>query len=761
MKRFNIGIAVAAIKDPFSYQLSRGAMSAAEKFDVNLYIFPGKYIGVDYSAYYDECRYEYQYNALFDIAAAAKLDYMISAVGSIAYPLDNEGKKRHLDSFGGIPVLSVAANIYGYDYLMFDNRTGITQAVDHLVKEQGKRRIGMLYGDLNNCECAERFEAYRSALKKNGLPFDPALCMASDISENIYKEASLLVDGNPGIDAVLCVNDKMAETVYKVLNDRGIHIGREVAVVGFDDLPFASKLEPPLASVKADAYKLGERAVEKAVNFLRGVPDNNSFLPTEFIPRQSSYGQAGLYNSPDAVFSGTPSETAGKVCDYLYESGALSLERKTVYDFVKSFFEEMFRRFGSKRADTEDYNEVADMVDVFFNKEFIIVDHVNVLHELIDSGYRYLMRKCFSENEPYIRRLYNFFYKRINLDIASDYHILEEKHKLAVHYDNIVLRDALMIGDNLSESYSKMLKTLHLIGADSSYSYIFSEPVEYHMGERFPANKLSFYFAGYAYGRDVFSIPEDNRRMSAKDIFADKLFNGSKRHTLIAADLFCKEYQYGMVLCEPRSVDFFDELELLTYQLSSVVKMVHLLESREQTLIELHSKNLALEDMSRIDELTNVYNRRGFYSAASELVRANGIGRSYIVCYADMDNLKMVNDRFGHMEGDFSIRSLADCLREIFGEKAVIGRMGGDEFAVLLSSSESSGCDDILRRKEESIERLNANSGKPYLINMSVGLAECCVSNSYDLKEGMDKADGKLYDAKAKRKKVINIRAAV
>lgn len=755
MKRFKIGIAVAAIKDPFSYQLSRGAMSAAERLGVDLYIFPGKYIGVDYSAFFDECRYEYQYNALFDIAAAAKLDYMISAVGSIAYPLNNEGKKRHLESFGDVPTLSIAADIEDYDYLMFDNRTGITQAVDHLVREQGKRHIGMLYGDLNSCECKERFEAYLTALKNNGLPFDPALCMASDISEHIYKEASQLVDNNPELDAVLCVNDKMAETVYKVLNDRGIHIGRDIAVVGFDDLPFASKLEPPLASVRADAYKLGERAVEKAVNFLSGIPDSEKYLPTEFIPRQSSYGQSGLYNSPDAVFGGSPAETAAKVCTYLYESGALSLDKKTVYDFVKSFFEEMFRRFGDRRADTDDYNAAADMVDVFFNKEFIIVDHVNVLHELIDSGYRYLMRKCSAENEPYIRRLYNFFYKRINLDIAADYHTLEVKHKLAVHYDNIVLRDALMIGENLRESYSKMLKTLHLIGADSSYSYIFSEPVEYHMGERFPADKLDFYFSGYAFGRDVHSIPEDERRRSASEIFTDELFDGDKRHTLIAADLFCKEYQYGMVLCEPHSVDFFDELELITYQLSSVVKMVHLLESREQALMELHSKNLALEDMSRIDELTGVFNRRGFYSAASDMVRENGSGRSYTVCYADMDNLKMVNDRFGHMEGDFSIKSLAQCLREIFGEEAVIGRMGGDEFAVLIPSAPGDSPEAILNRKEESIKQLNANAGKPYLINMSVGLAECPISNSYDLKEGLDKADGSLYGAKAKRKKAI------
>lgn len=755
MKRFKIGMAVATIKDPFSYQLSQGAMSAAERLNADLCIFPGKYIGVDYGRYNDQARYEYQYNALFDIAAAAEFDYIISAVGSIAYPLDNEGKKRHLEIFGKTPTLSVAAKIDGYDHLMFDNRTGIMQAVEHLVKEQGKKCIGMLCGDLNSSECVERFEAYRTALEKNGLPYDPKLVVPSDISDNIYKEAGRLVDNNPDLDAVICANDIMAQTLYTVLNDRGIHIGRDIAVTGFDDLPFAAKLEPPLASVRADAYKLGVRAVEKAVNFLSGTPDDENYLATEFIPRLSSCGQSGLYNSPDSVFCGSETEIAGKVCAYLYESGALTVDKAVLFDFVKKFLENMYARFGNRRASPEDYNETADMIDLFFNKDFEIVNHISVIHDLIDSGYRYLMRKCLPENEPYIRRLYNFYYKRINLDIASDFHVFEEKHKLTVHYDNIVLRDTLMIGENLSESYSRMLRPLHLIGADSSYAYILSEPVEYHEGQHFPAGSTDFNFSGYAFGSETFSIPAEKRRVSARDIFRNELYNGDKRHTLIAADLFCKEYQYGIVLCEPHSVDFFDELELITYQLSSVVKMVHLLRSREQALDELHTKNLALEDMSRIDELTRIYNRRGFYSAATELVKKHGKGAEYTICYADMDNLKMVNDRFGHTEGDFSIRSLANCLKEIFGDIAVIGRMGGDEFAAVLPVTDELTNDDILRRRQESIDRLNSAAGKPYYINMSMGVISCKVFNSYDLKEGIDKADGKLYAAKAQRKKEI------
>lgn len=137
MKRFKIGMAVAAIKDPFSYQLSQGAMSAAERLDADLCIFPGKYIGVDYERYNDQSRYEYQYNALFDIAAAAEFDYIISAVGSIAYPVDNEGKKRHLEIFGQTPTLSVAAKIDGYDHLMSASRhtaQHLSRTVSHMTR---------------------------------------------------------------------------------------------------------------------------------------------------------------------------------------------------------------------------------------------------------------------------------------------------------------------------------------------------------------------------------------------------------------------------------------------------------------------------------------------------------------------------------------------------------------------------------------------------------------------------------------------------
>lgn len=106
-KRYNIGLLIANITDAFSNGIAKGAIRRAAELDANLVIFPGKYIGI-------QNKYEYQYNVLFDIAAAAELDYLITAVGTIAYAYDGDQRKAFLDILGNTPVLSVASEIPVY-----------------------------------------------------------------------------------------------------------------------------------------------------------------------------------------------------------------------------------------------------------------------------------------------------------------------------------------------------------------------------------------------------------------------------------------------------------------------------------------------------------------------------------------------------------------------------------------------------------------------------------------------------------------------
>lgn len=750
--RFNIGLAVATITDPFSNQLARGAMLAAERLDANLFIFPGKYVGVDLSVKEPEAKYEYQYNVLFSHAANAKLDHLIVAAGTIAYTCDVNKKKELLRSFGDTPLLSVSAEIEGYDFLQYDNRSGIIQAVDYLAR-QGKKHIGMLYGVLSNSECAERYEAYLYALKKNGLEFKKSYAAASDISYCIKEEAEMLIDSNPELDAVLCANDMMAAAVYDVLHEKDLRIGRDIAVVGFDDLPLASKLEPPLASVRADACLLGQRAVEKAVNYLNGIDDGCHYIDTQFIPRQSSCGQPETFTPPDTFFSGDSEEIIGSVLRYISGSpGGYHVNPETA-DFIRRIICSLEESFILKKTSEKDLRDIMDIVDAYFNKELVVNENAIRIHALTDGAYNWTLSRCPDENIPYLRQLYVYFYKRLNLYILANCRKLEESYSDRIHFDNLVTRDTLFYNGNLSDSYARILKKLHHIGSDTSYIYTFEKPIINRSGDVFPEDPV-WYFKGYAYGAETFTVPAEEQRMTCPQVFCNKYLAADRRHTMIAADLFSAELQYGMLLCEPETADFFDELEFVTYQISSVLKTIELLKNQEKMLAELHSRNLVLENISKIDELTGINNRRGFYLEAEELIgRPENNGKSYIVCYADMNDLKVVNDSYGHIEGDFSLNALARCMKYIFGDHAVVGRTGGDEFAAIVLKEVTGGTEELTERCRKIIEEINTTSGKPYRITMSMGLYECECENSYDLKDALDKADDKLYEHKARKAK--------
>ena len=94
---------------------------------------------------------------------------------------------------------------------------------------------------------------------------------------------------------------------------------------------------------------------------------------------------------------------------------------------------------------------------------------------------------------------------------------------------------------------------------------------------------------------------------------------------------------------------------------------------------ELKMRELALKDI-----LTGLYNRRGFLTFAEQLLRlSDRTHRGLILIYADLDNLKQINDDHGHEEGDRALVIIADVFRETFRDSDVIGRVGGDEFAIL------------------------------------------------------------------------------
>ena len=163
----------------------------------------------------------------------------------------------------------------------------------------------------------------------------------------------------------------------------------------------------------------------------------------------------------------------------------------------------------------------------------------------------------------------------------------------------------------------------------------------------------------------------------------------------------------------------------------------------------------AIRELSLRDELTKLYNRRGFYVLAEQALRlAHRIGEPFFVLFIDVDDLKKTNDALGHEVGSELLRETAALIENTFRETDVIARIGGDEF-VVAGRVEVGGVGNPVARLEEAVRRQNAMPGQRFPISFSLGFALSTEgSRSETLEELLHRSDAIMYEAKRTKKRL-------
>ncbi len=183
---------------------------------------------------------------------------------------------------------------------------------------------------------------------------------------------------------------------------------------------------------------------------------------------------------------------------------------------------------------------------------------------------------------------------------------------------------------------------------------------------------------------------------------------------------------------------------------------------------ERRAHEAALHELSQRDELTGLFNRRGFFAhAESALVQAARTQTPRLLLYGDLDRFKAINDTRGHAAGDAALRAVARALRAVFRPVDVLGRLGGDEFVVLAEGTAEraialrSRLADALASAAHDAAALGGAD-----VAMSVGMAAFrpdvpgVGSGAALLSALLKEADAKLYAAKAARKGARGVTAA-
>ncbi len=161
-----------------------------------------------------------------------------------------------------------------------------------------------------------------------------------------------------------------------------------------------------------------------------------------------------------------------------------------------------------------------------------------------------------------------------------------------------------------------------------------------------------------------------------------------------------------------------------------------------------------LRALSLVDELTGIYNRRGFMTLAEqELKTANRLKRGMFLLFVDLDDLKGINDAFGHPEGDQALRAVVTVLKETFRDPDIVARIGGDEFVVLaLEGTEASSPEDLKRRLHQNLSRYRQTYNLPYPLSVSVGVARFDPEDPHSVEQLLVEADQKMYQKKGVRR---------
>ncbi|MBB3260836.1 diguanylate cyclase (GGDEF)-like protein [Paraburkholderia bannensis] len=163
-------------------------------------------------------------------------------------------------------------------------------------------------------------------------------------------------------------------------------------------------------------------------------------------------------------------------------------------------------------------------------------------------------------------------------------------------------------------------------------------------------------------------------------------------------------------------------------------------------LADMAEQEIAATQMATTDELTGLANRRGFNALAQQAVRlCMGTQRPASLLYLDLNGFKQINDTYGHAEGDLALVAFAGILRTALRDGDVIGRMGGDEFAVLLPSTDEHGAMSAMERIRNQLDLFNRTAQKPYQLRSSVGSAMTRDDQPSSVDDLLARADAAMY----------------
>lgn len=746
--KYVIAYLIHELGDYFCKELEIGAMQRAEEENVNLIFFAGKFLNRELSG---EIKYEYQYNTLYDLVIEDNVDAVIIAADCIGNYSSRDKIREFIDKYSEIPSVLVASKADLKSCICYDNYKGIEDGINYLIDEKGCKKFAMLGGPDSNTDSRERKESLIHILSKRRIPFTEQNYVEGHMTRYGIDEARRLLDQNPDVDAIFCVNDESAICLYEVMAERGLVPGEDIYVLGYDNSRVAGQLRPTLSSIWADPMELSRQAFDMAMNLIRGRKTPSRSLDTMLVKRDS-FGPISDHIDLADMDTNHIKALYNKVFYRL--QGARGVEYKAYQKVIR----DCISLITARDYEPELHTQLKDHVRAAIDTGILDYADMELLQGVMDEIYdRISDGESRRKDRSEVRQSYSEIYRMLVAYQQETIRRITETNQAMDFSIKMVARDTMQFENGSDQNYSVPLRNLPYTGIQNAYLYMLDKPIVHLDGEEIEMPD-TFYLKAVLKDGEAKSITGSHQRVSIYDLYCND-YMGDERYSMTMLPLYSTDELYGYILCDV-SNQVLDNGEILVNQLSAAYRMLYVL-SRAQDIMDqleqsneaLKRNNIILDNLSKVDQMTEVYNRRGFYEAAREVIDGRpGDDRHLLVLYVDMDNLKIVNDRYGHDDGDFSLKFIADLVKSIVDKgNGVTGRLGGDEFAgIMWSEMEAKDIKDAVKRR---FEEFNSTSDKPYNVTASVGIYRVVDGDSKNLEEYLALADEDLYKEKQKRSK--------
>lgn len=601
-KRLTIGLMIESsweLEDGYFFELSQGVEEGAREAGVNLLRITGGFL---YQSPFDS--FEHQRNIIYANISPEIIDGLVLSA-TIKHFISDEDLKTLTPLFHRVPTVAIGP-FPDIPTVELDNRAGMRQGMEHLIKTHGFKRIAFIRGPQGSYEANERFKEYKKILEENQIPFDPDLVTIGNffMPSGVKSVKTLLDVRKVEFDAMMCSNDGMALGAINELQRRNIFVPYDIPVIGFDDIPQAKNTIPTLSTVRQPLREMGISAIQKVI---KGIEKKSGYqgctmLMPQLILRRSCGCSTHLKGTNDVTdkrkVQSDPdkwiAENRGSILKDLRENSGIPEKILPQWEevFLESFLSSL------EKEDSSDFlynvDKLMRQIIPEMEESFNLYKTENILRHWILP----LIGDC--PKSVYFEVLLHqaqLFSAEESLNALSQKSLKKSREIVELHNIGQLLITTFNIRDLLVILEEKLPE----LGINGCYLVLYENPESYN----FPGPPPEWSHLILAFDRSGrLPLREEGLRFPTKELLPSHVFNKAKEHPLMVDALYFRNEQIGYALFEqgPKRRLIY---EVLRGKISSAIKGALLLDSHQKAEKELRIHRDHLDELvkQRSDDL--------------------------------------------------------------------------------------------------------------------------------------------------------------